>query len=106
MIKRALLVLVPALIFGSVCLLVLRTYRLELVYTITLNATLQKAPDSYPAVNIEQAFEEALATSKDAGTDQQFLAHLLKLSMRLEKVQFLSAGQIEELLDDLEPLSP
>ena len=104
--RRRLLVCIPALIVGSLSLSILRTYRLELVYTIALNATLQKAPESYPGSRIQSAFEQSWNASGDAGTGDQYLAHLLNLSARLEKVQSLSSRQVEAILRDMQMHSP
>ncbi len=96
--KRFLAVSIPGICLIFLALIIFNSYKLELVHKITLNATLQKAPDSYPRDRIEKAFLRAWNRSSEKSDTNHYLSRLLELSARLEKVQFLSAQQIEEII--------
>ena len=99
--KRLLTISIPGIALIFLVLITLNSYKLELVHKITLNATLQKAPDSYPRDRIENAFLRAWNQSSERSNTSHYLSRLLELSARLEKVQFLSAQQIEGIIATL-----
>ena len=96
--KRLLAVSISGVFLTFLALITINSYKLELVHKITLNATLQKAPDSYPKDRIEKAFLKAWNRSSGKPDTNHYLSRLLKLSARLEKIQFLSTQQIEEII--------
>jgi hypothetical protein len=99
--KRLLTIVIPGFGLILLALIALNSYKLELVHKITLNATLQKAPDSYPRDRIENAFLKAWSRSSEQSNTSHYLSKLLELSARLEKVQLLSAQQIEAIIATL-----
>jgi len=99
--KRTLFVLVAVLLAGGGALGLLRAYQVELIHMIVVNAVIQKAPLDFPAQRIRSEFDGALNAASQAGTKNGYLGELLDLSRRLEKVQRLSRGDVEDLLSKL-----
>lgn len=81
--------------------LVLRLYRLELVHHVVVNALIQKAPQGFPQDRIRHAFDAARDTSRRQSGEQRYLDYLLALSQQLEKVQHLSAQEVEAILEEV-----
>ena len=99
--KKTIGIFISIVGIGAGALFFLDSYRVELIHSIVANAVIQKAPQEYPQNKIREVFDEALHESRRLGREEVHLARLLKLSQRLEKIQSLSAGQIEELLASL-----
>ena len=77
--------------------------RLDLVHVVVVNATIQKSPPGYSGDRIAAAFEQARAEALRSRTRSEYLERLLSLSQRLEKVQSLTASQLDEILLELAP---
>jgi hypothetical protein len=92
---------VVAVGLGSV--LLLRQYKLELIHLIVENAVIQKAPDDYPESRIREAFDQSLQRAEASGREEIYLDRLLQASQRLEKIQVLSATELDRLLLELDP---
>ena len=99
--NRGLLLLV---VLGGGCFLALRaldSYKVDLVHRIIVRSVVQKALPEFPVDRIESAFglaREGLTSDKE---EEEYIAQLLRLSQRLEKVQSLTTCQIEQILNDL-----
>lgn len=87
--------------FFAACFLVLRTYKLDLVQTIVVNAVTQKAPPSYPERRIHRAFSKAREQARRRKRKGPYLEQLLRISQRLEKVQALNEKDLQQLLEEL-----
>lgn len=95
--KRTLVVLGLVAAVGLAALLLLQIYKLELIHAIVVNAVAQKAPSDYPAESIHSDFEKALRKARREGRQEEFLRQLLTLSQRIEKVQRLSAQEVDSI---------
>ncbi len=80
---------------------VLNSYKIDLAHRVVVNAMIQKAPPDYPHDHIESAFQRARAEASDSISEQEYLEKLLRLSRRLEKLQSLTSGQVEGILEGL-----
>jgi hypothetical protein len=100
---RRVTVLAAVLILGVGSVLFFRQYKLELIHLIVENAVIQKAPAHYPEDRIRHAFESNLARAEASGSEELYLDRLLQLSQRLEKIQALSAEELDRLLLELDP---
>ena len=96
---RILLVVAGLGMVGAVWLL--NSYKIDLVHRIVVNALIQKAPPDYPGDHIAGVFETARREAAGSLREQEYLEELLRLSQRLEKVQALTWGQVEEILEGL-----
>ena len=79
----------------------LNSYKIDLVHRVVVNAVIQKAPPDYPHDHIERVFQRARAEASENFRQQEYLEKLLRLSQRLEKVQLLLPGQVEEILEGI-----
>ncbi len=82
-------------------LILLRAYKLELIHTVVLNSVAQKAPTDFPRRQIDEAFSFALEEAETPAGKDAYLLRLLELSRRLEKIQFLTRADLEELLAEV-----
>ena len=98
--KRTLITLGVIVLAGLAALSWLRSYQLELIHIVVTNAVVQKAPADYPEERIRLGFEQALNQVGHTGRET-YLERLLLLSQRLEKLQELSTGEIDTLLEAL-----
>jgi hypothetical protein len=103
---RTIIALAVILALGMGALLVLRQYKLHLIHVIVENAIIQKAPEGYPRQTIVAAFDAHLNTAKQLDREDAYLTRLLEASQRLEKVQRLSAPELDQLLAELDPADP
>lgn len=84
--------------------ILLNQYKDALVYTVVINATLQKAsPDEKE--RIEGAFERARAESERNRRSKMFLETLFAVSQKVEKVQRLSAATTDGIVRMLDEFS-
>ncbi|MGH9341345.1 MAG: hypothetical protein ACRD1R_17555 [Acidobacteriota bacterium] len=82
-------------------LLLLRSYTPQLVHTIVVNAVIQKAPQGYSAEKVREAFTAAREKAHRKGRQDEYLSQLLRISQRLEKLQYLSREELDELVAEL-----
>ena len=99
--KSTIIILVTLLSICAGSILLLRYYEVDLVYTIVLNAVIQKAPQGYPNQEISQAFAAARRRAEQDNREEAYLEELFSFSRRLEKSQLLSRDELEELLDEV-----
>ena len=100
--RRSTVVILAFLIVIFVgAMLLLRSYKLDLVQSVVLNSVLQKAPQDYPMAEIRQAFETARQKAEIEQREQEHLEKLLALSQRLEKVQQLGEDELADVLGTL-----
>jgi len=105
--KRTYIILALLLILGAAFLVVLRSYSLEIVHSVVLNAVIQRAPDSYPEYRIREAFQSSYQTAVESGRKEYYLEKLNALSHRLEKVQSLETDEVDRILEELsKPTAP
>ena len=103
--RKTTVIVAAGLILTLVVLLaVFRLYTLELIHTVVLNAVIQKAPREYPEQKIREGFARARDRATQRDQEKQYLAQLLTVSQRLEKVQQLSTHELEQLLVTLDPI--
>lgn len=82
-------------------------FRAQLIELIVSNDVAQKAPNDYPKEKIYTEFSHTLelaengALSKDA-----FITKLFEISHRLEKVRYLTAQEVDAILDEVRQLAP
>lgn len=100
--KRSLIALIIIGLLGLVALLVLKTYATDLVHIAVVNSVVQKAPDSYPAERIRQAFRRNYLAAERDGAEDAYLEKLKRLSQRLEKIQYLEEREVDEILKELQ----
>ena len=100
---RIFLVMTPLGILGAFWLL--DSYKIDLVHQVVVNAVIQKAPADYPGDHIARVFQRARKEATESLREQEYLEKLLRLSQRLEKVQWLARDQVEEILEELLALS-
>ena len=96
----AAVVILLALLAGS--MLLLRNYELDLIHPVVVNTVLQKAPEEYSSNRVRSAFAAARLRAEREGRERTYLEGLVALSQRLEKLQFLSRAEIDEILRELE----
>lgn len=99
--KTSTLIVLGLLITLSAGALLLRIYQLDLVHTVVVNAVTQKAPKDYPVQRIHKAFSESRWRAEKHDRAESYLEQLLKISQRLEKIQFLTEEGVQELLQGL-----
>ncbi len=75
-------------------------HEIDLVHLVVVNSIVQKAPPDYPRDRIESLFQQARTEATESLREQQYLEKLLRLSQRLEKVQSLTPGQVDEILKE------
>ncbi len=98
---RARILLVVAGLGILVAIWLLNSYKIDLVHRVVVNAVIQKAPPGYPDDHIGRVFQRARKEATAGIGEQEYLEKLVRLSQRLEKVQSLTAGQVEEILEGL-----
>lgn len=89
------------LLLAIVSLWLLKQRSTELVHAIVLNAVVQKAPDDYPVSRIQKAFSQRLESAIRTNRGTEYLAELKVLSHRIEKRQFLSTEEVDEILEEI-----
>ena len=103
-IKKSTIIIVAFLLLMLVgSMMLLRHYELDLIHGVVTNTVLQKAPEGYPEGLIRQAFQQARRRSEREERSRAYLMDLFALSQRLEKVQFLSQDEVDEILRSLDP---
>ena len=101
--KKSVLIIISLLLLILVgSMLLLRSYRLDLVQNVVVTALIQKAPENYSRQEIHRTFQAALGRAENRGREQAYLEQLLQVSQRLEKVQQLSQEEIDQLLESLD----
>ena len=101
---RVAILLLPFLFLGA--LFVLRSYRLDLVHTVVLEALSERAPAEYPRQRILDTFEAARQWAEETGRTETYLELLFTISRRLEKVQHVDDEQLSQMLRLLEIQAP
>ncbi len=91
------------LALGIGLILGLSKYKLVLIHGIVENALVQKAPAGYPEGHIRQVFDANYRKARQMEREGVYLDRLLNVSQRLEKVQKLESGQVDEILLELDP---
>lgn len=100
--RRVLLFLGGVFLLGLLSALwALRSYTVEFVHPVVVNAVIQKAPEDYPSGEIRNRFATALRQANDEGEREEYLQHLLALAQRLEKRQRLETREVDQILRDL-----
>lgn len=99
--KSTLYVLVSLILLLSGSVLLLRSYKLDLVHSAVVNAVILKAPPGYPEEEIRRVFSNARERAERRGREEDFLQELLRLSQRLEKIQSLSREELDEIIESL-----
>lgn len=100
--RRSTVVILAFLIVIFVgAMLLLRSYKFDLVQSVVLNSVLQKAPQDYPMAKIRRVFEAARQKAEIEQREQEHLEKLLALSQRLEKVQQLGEDELADVLGTL-----
>lgn len=98
--KKTVVVLAALGLLGTVALLALKSYQLELIHYIVVNAVIQKSPeDDNP--RIRTAFEQAQRRAKAEGKEEAYVKRLLAFSQRLEKVQQLNPVSLNRMLEEV-----
>lgn len=95
------IITVVSILAFAASFLLLRLYKLELVEGIVLNTVLQKVPSDYPGGEVRWAFARARLEAEARGCEEAYVEHLLALSQRLEKIQYLNHQEVKEVLEAL-----
>jgi hypothetical protein len=82
--------------------LVLKLFSTDIVHLAVMNAVIQKAPEAYDAGRIRLSFEQAYRTARMEDRKEAYLQELLRISSRLEKIQYLEERQVDQLLVQLQ----
>ena len=101
MLRRLALLMAVLALLAIVTRFTLKSYSLELVHIVVLNALTQKAPDDYPKQRILNRFSGCLEEVKTSGSQEPYMQQLMRISHHLEKVQYLEASEVEHLLAEL-----
>lgn len=99
--RRMLIGMALVVALGLAALIGLRHYSVEIVNAVVADAMVQKAPEGYPAQKIQKAFAQKLQQVEQSGAKDQYLVQLERMSQRLEKVQWLEADEVDQLLEGL-----
>lgn len=93
------ILLLPLVFLGA--LLVLRSYRIDLVHTVVLEGLLERAPEETPRQPIVDAFENARRRALETDRAEVYLEQLFMISRRLEKIQHVDDEQVAQMLQIL-----
>jgi hypothetical protein len=93
-----------AILLMLVSAIVLRMYRLDLIEVVVENALIQKAPGNIPEGRIREELHQARARAERAGEEEAYLDLLLRKSQRLEKIQYVTEAEMQEILDEFRQL--
>jgi hypothetical protein len=99
--KRTYIILGVLALLGVISLLVLRSYSLEIVQSVVMNAVIQKAPADFSKERIRQTFARSYFAAVGEGRKSDYLEKLSALSHRLEKIQELETEEVETILENL-----
>ncbi len=98
--RKTILLLAGLGLLGGALLLGLKSYQLDLIHYVIVNAMLEKAPEE-SASEIRAVFEQALQRAEAEDKEEVYLKKLLALSQRLEKVQKLKPENVGKMLDEV-----
>ena len=84
-------------------MLLMRSYEMDLVHSVVLNALIQKGPGNYSQRKVRETFRTAREAAEGEDRKRAYLEQLFALSQRLEKIQELSREDMDEILDSLQP---
>lgn len=93
------ILLLPVVFLGV--LLVLRSYRIDLVHTVVLEGLLERAPEETARQPIIDAFENARRRALETDRAEVYLEQLFMISRRLEKIQHVDDEQVAQMLQIL-----
>lgn len=93
------ILLLPVVFLGA--LLVLRSYRIDLVHTVVLEGLLERAPEETTRQPIIDAFENARRRALETDRAEVYLEQLFMISRRLEKIQHVDDEQVAQMLQIL-----
>jgi len=100
--KKSTIVIICFLLFLlGASMVMMRSYELDLIHGVVLNTLIQKGPDNYSNRKVRQTFQAARASAEREGLKEVYLQELFSLSQRLEKVQELNEGEMDEILNSL-----
>ena len=100
--RRLIFLLFIVVVLGILTRFRLKSYSLELVHIVVVNAVAQKAPYNYPKSKVYRTFSACLEQVKKKDNKDHYMQQLLTLSHRLEKVQYLEEEEVDDLLENLE----
>jgi hypothetical protein len=86
------------LITGLLFLLVLKSYTVEIVHSVVVNALVQKAPEGYDQEKIRRVFNNALARAEKEDSKEIYLKEIQRVFHSLEKRQYLEPEEMDGLL--------
>jgi hypothetical protein len=96
--KRLLLLVSAVLVTGLLLLMVLKSYTVEIVHAVVVNAVVQKAPEGYDQVKIRGVFDDALALADEGEYRDRYLGELQEVFHSMEKRQYLESEEMDRLL--------
>ena len=96
--KRLLLLVSAVLVTGLLLLMVLKSYTVEIVHAVVVNAVVQKAPEGYDQDKIRGVFDEALAQADKGEYRDRYLGELQEVFHSMEKRQYLEPEEMDRLL--------
>ena len=99
--KKLLAAFAVVLLAGVVVLLVLKSYTVEIIHSVVVNAVVQKAPECYDRAKIVKVFDDALARAEQGGSRDRYLIELQEVFRSLEKRQYLEPEEMDGLLAQL-----
>ena len=99
--KKLLAAFAVVLLTGVLFLLVLKSYTVEIVHSVVVNAVVQKAPEGYDQAKIVKAFDDALAHAEQGVSRDRYLVELQEVFRSLEKRQYLEPEEMDGLLAKL-----
>ncbi len=101
--KRLAVVLAVGLLGAAAAFVYLRLHALEMIHAVVLNAVIQRLPDGYPLERVQEAFQARLQAADTPEERDLYLEQLKELSLQIEKVQYLDAGEVDDILSRIRP---
>jgi len=99
--KKLLVAFSTVMMTGLLFFSVLKSYTVEIVHAVVVNALVQKAPEGYDQGKIRGVFDDALARADKGDSRDRYLGELQEVFHSLEKRQYLEPVEIDGLLADL-----
>lgn len=96
--KRLALVLAFGLLVATGAFVYLKLHALEIIDAVVLNAMIQRLPEDYPQETVRETFRSRLRSADTPEKRAHYLEQLKELSLQIEKVQYLDADEVDEIL--------
>ncbi|GAB4241030.1 MAG: hypothetical protein Kow00109_16230 [Acidobacteriota bacterium] len=99
--KRLLILGVLAVVGAAAVRVWLKSYSVEIVNLVVMEAVISKAPEDYPKEKIAARFRDCLARQRTPERRKIYLERLQRISHLLEKAAALTSEEIDAVLREL-----